>query len=172
MKYLVVPQNWFGIFMIFLWFWRILQYLCFYRKREKRKKKKRACIGLVQPTMKPAQLQGFNPGGKRSPPGEAHSDLDILHQEPDIFQKLLRPSHLFFLSSIFTSGTPYFFIFSSLLLISVGNETEIETEPVIGRGWGRKKIRRKFCLFIIRYKFQIGSWCIHIGGKPQHTSGT
>ena len=55
MKYLVVPQNWFGIFMIFLWFWRILQYLCFYRKREKWKKKKnacirkKACIGLVQP---------------------------------------------------------------------------------------------------------------------------
>jgi len=132
-------QNWYDIFMIFLWFWRILQYLCFYRKREKQKKRKNACMGLVQPTTKRAQLQGFNPGRKRSPPGEAHSDLDILHQEPDIFQKLLRPSHLFFLSSIFTSGTPYFFIFSSLLLISVGNETEIETEPVIGRGWGRKK---------------------------------
>jgi len=83
-------------------------------------------------------LQGFNLGQKRSPPGEAHSNLDILHQEPDIFQKLLRPYHLFFLSSIFTSGTPYFFLFSSLLLISIGNENE--TEPVIGGGRGRKKI--------------------------------
>ena len=82
-------------------------------------------------------LQGFNLGQKRSPPGEAHSNLDILHQEPDIFQKLLRPYHLFFLSSIFTSGTPYFFLFSSLLLISIGNENE--TEPVIGGGRGRKK---------------------------------
>jgi hypothetical protein len=69
---------------------------------------------------------------KKKPPGEAHSDLDILHQNPDIFQKLLRFSHLFFFSSIFTARTPYFFLFFSLLLISVGNESE--TEPVIGGG--------------------------------------
>jgi len=59
-------------------------------------------------------------------------------RNPDLFQKLLRSSHLLFLSGIFTSGTPYFFLFSSLLLISIGNENE--TEPVIGGGRGRKKI--------------------------------
>ena len=101
-------------------------------------------MGLVRSTTKPAQLQGFSP---KEVYHEAHSDLDILHQEPDIFQKLLRPYHLFFLSSIFTSGTPYFFIFSSLLLISVGNETE--TEPVIVGGRGRTKNCRNFAVLLL-----------------------
>jgi hypothetical protein len=56
----------------------------FIEKKEKQKKRKKACMGLVQPTTKLAQLQRFNPGRKRSPPEEAHSDLDILHQEEPV----------------------------------------------------------------------------------------
>ena len=48
-------------------FWWILQDLCFYRKRKKRKKRKKACMALVRPTAKPAQLQRFNPGWKKKP---------------------------------------------------------------------------------------------------------
>jgi hypothetical protein len=72
-----------------------------------KEKEKKACIGLVQPTTKPAQLQGFNPGQKkkRSPPGEAHSDLDILHQKPWYISKTIKTLTHFFLSSIFTSRT-------------------------------------------------------------------
>jgi len=57
-------------------------------------------------------------------------------------------SHLFFLSSIFTSKTTYFFLFSSLLLICVGNETEIE--PVIGvRTRQKKKFSKNFAFLLL-----------------------
>jgi hypothetical protein len=43
---------------------------------------KKACMGLVQSTTKLAQLEGFSPDQKRSPPEETHLVLDILHEEP------------------------------------------------------------------------------------------
>jgi hypothetical protein len=63
-----------------------LQYLCFYRKREKRKKKKeKACMGLVQPTTKPAQLQGFNPGKKEAHKERPTQIWTFCIRNPDIF---------------------------------------------------------------------------------------
>ena len=74
-------------------------------------------MGLVQPTMKPAQLQDSAQVEK-----EAHQERPtriwtFCIRNPDLFQKLLRPSHLLFLSGIFTSGIMYFFLFASPLLI-------------------------------------------------------
>jgi hypothetical protein len=74
--------------MIFGEFYKIS---LFFKKKEKNKRKgKKACMSLVQPTTKPTQLQGFGPSRKRSPPGEAHSDLDILHEEPRSISKIIK----------------------------------------------------------------------------------
>jgi hypothetical protein len=82
-----------------------------------KKKKNLHGLGPAQLT----QLQGFSPGLKK-PHQERHIRIWTFYiRNSDIFQKLLRSSHLFFLSSIFTSGTLYLFVFSTLLLISVGN---------------------------------------------------
>ena len=48
----------------------------------KKKKKKKACMDLVQPTMKLDQLKEFSPNRKSSSPREAQLVMDILH---DIF---------------------------------------------------------------------------------------
>jgi hypothetical protein len=63
--------------VFFLFFYdccQILQSLCFYRKEKNERKEKKVCMGLVQPATKPAQLQEFSLGKKRSPPGEGHSN--------------------------------------------------------------------------------------------------
>jgi hypothetical protein len=49
-------------FYFFYDFWRILQDLCFCIKRENEKKRKNTCMGLILPTKKSVQLQGFSPG--------------------------------------------------------------------------------------------------------------
>jgi len=67
MKYLVVPQNWFGIFIIFLWFWRILQYLYFYRKREKRKRRKKSMHGLGPAHNEACLTWSIQPRSKKNP---------------------------------------------------------------------------------------------------------
>ena len=46
-------------------------------------------MGLVHPTTKPAQHEGFNLSQKKITPGEAHSVLDILHQEPQYILKTI-----------------------------------------------------------------------------------
>jgi hypothetical protein len=126
--------------------------LFLYKKREKGKKRKKSCIGLVQPTTKPAAR--IQPRSEKKAHQERPTRIwTFCIRNPDVFHKLLRPSQLFFLSTIFTSGTPYYFLFSFLLLISVGNETK--TEPVIGGERGRKKYGGNFAFFI-RYR------CMHV----------
>jgi hypothetical protein len=41
----------------------------------------------------PAQLDGFSLGRKRSPPGDAHLVLNILHQEPSYILKTINVHH-------------------------------------------------------------------------------
>ena len=129
--------------MAFLWFFYDFGEFCNIsvfiekEKNERKRKRKRLAWAWSSP-------QWSRPNCKDSTQVEKQAHQERLTRiwtfcirNSDIFQKLLRSSYLFFLSSIFTSGTPYFFLFSSLLLISIGNENE--TEPVIGGGRGRKK---------------------------------
>ena len=53
-------------------------------------------MSLVQPTTKPAQHKGFSPSQKKITPGEAHSVLDILHQEPQYILKTINVLPYFF----------------------------------------------------------------------------
>jgi len=118
-----------------------LQYLCFYRKREKRKKRKKKAWSAHNEAGPTARIQF-------QIEKEVHQERPtriwiFCIMNPDIFQKLLKSPHIFFLSSIFTSGTPYFFLFSSVLLISVGNENETETKPVrLGEEEAEKNIAK------------------------------
>jgi hypothetical protein len=82
MKYLVASQNLFGIFMIFYDFGEFCSISVFHRKREKQKKRKKACIGLVRLQQSHPNCKNSIQVEKKSPQGETHSNLNILHQEP------------------------------------------------------------------------------------------
>ena len=120
-----------------------MQYICFYRKNKKRKEKEKDLHGLDLAHNKAGSLQGIIHVEKET---YTRSNLNILHQNPDIFQNLLRSFHLFFLSSIFTSRTLYFFPFSFILQICVSNETK--TEPVIG-----KEEEKKYMVEILAFYY-------------------
>ena len=119
-------------------------------------------MGLVHPTTKPAQHEGFSPGKKkRSPPGEAHSVLNTLHQESqyiNVLPHFLSLCHFYiqnpkFLSILFPAPN-----LGRLRQIDRHTEAEHETELDLGLDekikseGGRKKLQRKFYLFIIRYR--------------------
>jgi hypothetical protein len=82
-----------------------------YKKEKNEKTRKRACMGLIQPTTKPAELQEFSSGQKRSPPREAHSDMDILHQELRFISKSMEALP-YFLSLAFLHLEPHIFLYS------------------------------------------------------------
>ena len=78
MKLIELVWYFFDFSMFFCEFYKIY---IFIEKEKMKEKEKKACTSLVQPIMKPVQLEGFNRSRKISPPEEAHLVLDILHQK-------------------------------------------------------------------------------------------
>lgn len=62
-------------------------------------------MGLVEHTMKPTHIRIQRRWRKKS------IVYTFCIRNPDLFQKLLKSSHLLFLFNIFTFGTMYFFLF-------------------------------------------------------------
>jgi hypothetical protein len=76
-------------FLIFLYFFQILQNLCFYRKRENERKGKKLVWAWSIPQQSRPNMKESAQVKKRSPPREAHSGLDILHQKPQYIFKTI-----------------------------------------------------------------------------------
>jgi hypothetical protein len=153
--------SYFSVFSMI--FWRILQDLCFYKEKNERKGKK-TCKGLVQPTTKPTQLQGFSPCWKRSPPGETHSDLDILHQEPRSISKTIKALlpflslwHLYIWNPVFLS---ILFPTSNLGIVNLTVNRRWNWAGV-GQGWTKKEARNfAFLVLGIDLKTVCGLWIL------------